>query len=217
MQFLFHKNAGEECVEVSGESFKHLKARRVKVGERLNLRNLKDGYDYFYEVVTLDRSATLQLEFRSLPLRESPKMSVAWAVVEPSVIEKTLPSLNELGVAKLIFVYTEFSQKDVRLDFARFERILINSCEQCGRAEMMRFEVFESTAEFAAAYLEAALVDFEGTHISNAPQETLFFVGAEGGFSASEREMFKRKFSLNVKNILRSNTAIIGAVAYTQF
>ncbi|HDZ5016923.1 TPA: 16S rRNA (uracil(1498)-N(3))-methyltransferase, partial [Campylobacter jejuni] len=42
MQFLYNKQAGEELIQLQGESFKHLKARRVKENSELNLRNLQD-------------------------------------------------------------------------------------------------------------------------------------------------------------------------------
>ncbi|ALV23852.1 16S rRNA m3U1498 methyltransferase [Campylobacter iguaniorum] len=213
MRFLYDINAGNESLEIKGESFNHLKARRVKLGERIEIRNLQDGYSYLYEIKELGRSAVCELVFRSLPKSEESDFSVVWAVVEPSVIEKTLPSLNELGVAKIIFVYTEFSQKNIKLDLARFERILISSSEQCGRNSIIKFEIFKSVDELLEVYKSVALVDFGGESLQNANAGELLFVGAEGGFSDSERAKFEHKFSLKCKNILRSNTAIISVVS----
>ncbi|MFH5330682.1 16S rRNA (uracil(1498)-N(3))-methyltransferase, partial [Campylobacter coli] len=42
MQFLYHKQAGEEILKLKGEEFAHLKARRIKESEILSLRNLED-------------------------------------------------------------------------------------------------------------------------------------------------------------------------------
>lgn len=213
MRFLYDKNAGNESLEIKAESFNHLKARRVKLGERIEIRNLQDGYSYLYEIKELGRSAVCDLVFRSLPKSEESDFSVVWAVVEPSVIEKTLPSLNELGVAKIIFVYTEFSQKNIKLDLARFERILIGSSQQCGRNSIIKFEIFKSVDELLEVYKNVALVDFDGESLQNANTSEMLFVGAEGGFSQSERSKFERKFSLKCKNILRSNTAILSVVS----
>ncbi|WP_141071069.1 RsmE family RNA methyltransferase, partial [Campylobacter fetus] len=133
MKFLYDENAKNEILEIKGDSFNHLKARRQNVGDRIDIRNLKDGYSYIYEITKFERKATCELVFKSLTKSLDSELILAWAVVDPSVIEKSLPSLNELGVKKIIFVYTDFSQKNIKLDFDRFRRILIGSSQQCGR------------------------------------------------------------------------------------
>lgn len=208
MQFLYDKNAGNERLLVQNEPFLHLKARRVKVGDRLEVRNLKDGKKYLYEIRQIERkSADLELVFASLNERESYDFSVAWAVVDPKTIEKTLPFLNELGVGKLIFVYTKFSQGDFRLDLERFGRICALSCEQCGRDSLMEFEIYKSVDEFLANYSNVAMINFDGESLENYKNE-LLFIGAEGGFSSDEVAKIKRSFGLKSKNILKSQTAI---------
>ena len=127
---------------------------------------------------------------------------IAWACVESSVIEKTLPSLNEMGVDVLHLVYCDFSQKNVRYDMDRFERILIGSCEQCGRNSLMKIEIWQKFDDFIA----------KCENLEKSEDEILF-IGAEGGFSQHERAKIKRKFGLNSPNILRSNTAIISVCA----
>ncbi|WP_169752635.1 16S rRNA (uracil(1498)-N(3))-methyltransferase [Campylobacter mucosalis] len=208
MQFLYDKNAGDERLLVQNEPFLHLKARRVKTGDRLEVRNLKDGKKYLYEIKQFERkSADLELVFASLNERESYDFSVAWAVVDPKTIEKTLPFLNELGVGKLIFVYTKFSQGDFRLDLERFRRICALSCQQCGRDSLMEFEIYKSVDEFLANYSNVAMINFDGESLENYKNE-LLFIGAEGGFSSDEVAKIRRSFGLKSKNILKSQTAI---------
>ena len=137
---------------------------------------------------------------------------IAWACVESSVIEKTLPSLNEMGVDVLHLVYCDFSQKNVRYDMDRFERILIGSCEQCGRNSLMKIEIWQKFDDFIGKFDNVALIDFGGENLEKSEDEILF-IGAEGGFSQHERAKIKRKFGLNSPNILRSNTAIISVCA----
>ncbi|EGS1364253.1 16S rRNA (uracil(1498)-N(3))-methyltransferase, partial [Campylobacter coli] len=50
MQFLYHKQAGEEILKLKGEEFAHLKARRIKENEILSLRNLDDDFIYEYKI-----------------------------------------------------------------------------------------------------------------------------------------------------------------------
>lgn len=205
--------AGNDILEIKGENFNHLKARRNIVSDRIEVRNLKDSYSYIYEIKKLERKAICELIFKSLLKVIESSLTLAWAVVEPNVIEKTLPGLNELGVKKTIFVYTEFSQKIFRLDLARFERILINSSEQCGRNGIMKIEVFKSIDKFLEIYKDIALIDFKGKNLSEVRENEILFIGAEGGFSDFEREKFINSYTLNSPNILRSNTAIIGVAS----
>lgn len=164
MQFLYDENAGKSTLCVSNEAFHHLKVRRIRQNSRLNLRNLRDNFLYIYEIKNLNK-ASMELILRDKKPCKMPKiqpLSLAIALIEPKIIEKTLPFLNELGLKHLIFVRGEFSQGNFALDFERIRRILINSCEQCGRADLMQISRFESSADFAKAYPKAIMLDFSG-------------------------------------------------------
>ncbi len=217
MVFLYDKNGGDEILEIKGENFLHLKARRKKVGDRIDIRNLKDGFNYVYEIFEFKKSAKLSLIMRHSAIEKLEDFSVAWAVVEPCVIEKTLPSLNEMGVKKLFLVYSEFSQKNIHLDIDRFERILFRSSEQCGRNSILQIEIFKNFDDFVKKYKNIVLIDFEGENLSNFNLNEIPFIGPEGGFSAKEREKISKKYFLNSKFILRSNSAIIGVCGRVLF
>ncbi|WP_233144056.1 16S rRNA (uracil(1498)-N(3))-methyltransferase [Campylobacter pinnipediorum] len=213
MQFLYDKNAGNERLIVQNEPFLHLKARRVKVGDRIEVRNLKDSKRYLYEIENLERrSASLSLVFASLNEKPNYDFKIAWSVIDPKTIEKTLPYLNELGVGKIIFVYTDFSQANFKIDIKRFEYICALSCEQCGRDALMEFEIYDSIDDFSLRYNNVALIHFGGDDISLYKDE-LLFIGPEGGFSKREVELFAKKFGLKTKHILKSQTAITSVVS----
>ncbi|MCD8212940.1 MAG: 16S rRNA (uracil(1498)-N(3))-methyltransferase, partial [Campylobacter sp.] len=79
MKFLYDKLAGDEILNADNEAFLHLKARRVKVGERINVRNLKDGKEYLYEILQIGRkSASLKLNFISTGADEKYDFTLAW-------------------------------------------------------------------------------------------------------------------------------------------
>ena len=218
MVFFYDKNAGNQILEISGENFSHLKARRLSVGDRVDFRNLRDESNYIYEITEISRkNASANLVFKNSVISPKHEFSVAWAVVEPSVIEKTLPCLNEMGVAKIIFVYSDFSQKNIRLDLARFERILINSSCQCGRNSIVQLEILASSDELLAKYPNSVLIDFEGKSLEIFDKDEIPFIGPEGGFSQNERKKFNKSYELNLPYILRSNTAIIATCARVIF
>lgn len=208
MRFLYDENAGSPSFELSGDAFLHLRAQRKKAGELIRLQNLRDNTAYFYEIMEFKRN------FALLELREKKQLNpqtftsqIGWAVCDSSVIEKTLPFLNELGLGSLVLFYSDFSQRNIKLDFGRFERILKNSNQQCGRYEMMKISLLE------LGELENCVrLDFDGDDFSTLSTDELLIVGAEGGFSQNEREKIKRSVGLKCQNILRSQTAIISAL-----
>lgn len=214
MQFLYNENAKDEVIELKGQEIKHLKARRKKSGDLLNLRNLKDEFIYTYKIDSFERNnATLMKVKKEASNTQTSDLTLAWAVVDAKVIEKTLPFLNEMGVKKIAFVYTEFSQKNFKLDFERMRRILINSCEQCGRSSLMELELHENLEDFTDSHEDFAVLDFGGGEFQK--DIKTIFVGPEGGFSENERELFKNQkvFSLKTSLILRSESAAVASCA----
>ncbi len=211
MQFLYHENASEQILDLDGDALKHIKAQRKRVGEILRVQNLREFKAYFYEICELGRKATLKLSRVKELSAQDYKGKIIWAVCDVSVIERTLAGLNELGLDELILVYSQYSQGNVRLDFARFGRILANSCEQCGRAKALKISL-KNISEIDEK--STILLDFEGEikDLKLSQNQTLF-IGPEGGFSEAERQRFKHKIALNSPLILRSNTAIIACVA----
>lgn len=212
MRFLYDKNAGAQTLELKNESLAHLKAQRKKTGEILRVQNLLENTAFFYEITEFSRNCAL-LKLQNSEILEAKKhfLRLGWAVCESAVVEKTLPFLNELGVGELVLFWGEFSQRNVKLDFARFERILASSCEQCGRNEMMKIRLCE-LSELRDE--NCVLLDFGGDDFSAyEPKNELLLVGAEGGFSQSEREKISKKIGLKSENILRAQTAIISVAA----
>ncbi|KQH15788.1 16S rRNA methyltransferase, partial [Campylobacter coli] len=184
-----------------------------KENEILSLRNLEDDFIYEYKISNLDRNSCLlyflHKHFKSHPQSE---LDLALAVIDTKILEKTLPFLNELGVKKLHLVFTEFSQRNFKLDFERLEKIIISSCEQCGRSHKMQIQSYKNIQEFSKVFPDAVLVDFEGK-VKEFDKTRLYFIGPEGGFSPKEKQMFKEKICLKVPNILRSQSAAIAVAA----
>ncbi|TKX30796.1 16S rRNA (uracil(1498)-N(3))-methyltransferase [Campylobacter estrildidarum] len=210
MQFLYHQKAGEDFLKLKGEEFSHLKARRVKENEILILRNLEDEFAYTYQISNLERHSC-ELHFLSKENKTTCKnttLNLALAVIDVKILEKTLPFLNELGVKTLHLVFTEFSQRNFKIDLKRLEKIIIASCEQCGRESKMKMQIYNNIRNFYEKFPEAVLVDFEGESKEFDPSK-IYFIGPEGGFSQSEKKMFKEKIGLKVSNILKSQSAII--------
>ncbi|PID47989.1 MAG: 16S rRNA (uracil(1498)-N(3))-methyltransferase [Proteobacteria bacterium] len=212
MQFVYHKLAGSQSLEIKGEKFKHLiKARRKKVGESLHARNLEDGFLYTYTIENINRNeAELSLLSKTKSQKLPSDLNLGWAVVDPKIIEKILPFLNEIGVGGINFVYTDFSQKNFKLDLERMERILINSSEQCGRTKLLQIKIYENLQEYLNSYPNSFILDFGGKKIDKTFKSESILVGCEGGFSKEERGLFDQDKILGLESplILKSETAV---------
>lgn len=212
MQFVYHEDAGKKTLNIIGETYTHLfKSRRNRTKTSLHVRNLQDNNLYMYRIESISKKeALLSLETTTnSPQKSSFHFTLGWSVVAPKVIEKTLPLLNEIGVSTIAFVYTDFSQKNFTINTKRLEKILINSCEQCGRSELMQFKILNSLEEYFESYPESLILDFGGASLKNSQKPSAVLVGCEGGFSEQERKSFDRNKIIGLQSpfILKSESA----------
>lgn len=214
VQYIYDEKAGETSLKVEGENHKYLfKVRRVKVGDIINFRNLVDNNLYSYKISLIDKkSATLTLESsEQKEVKPNKYLHLGWCVVDPKTIEKTLASLNELGVSKISFIYADFSQKNFKINFERLDKILINSSIQCGRSDKIEFELFNSLKEFLENYPESYMFNFSQNIVSDKKNDIeTIVVGPEGGFTAKEIALFSEDKIVGIDSniILRSESAV---------
>ncbi len=219
MVFSYDERSGAETLKIEGDTFRHLfLSRRSKEDEIFLFRNLFDGNLYEYEAQTVGkRDAVLVLKRQKNSANdEFVGCEIAWCVVDPKTIEKTLPMLNEAGVSKIYFIYSDRSQKNFKIDEERLRRILISSCCQCGRTSLIETFICKSLDEFCDMNIPFFAFDFGGDGIGNIRNGT-FLVGPEGGFSERERELIKKRaqkvMSFAASNILKSETAVVAAAS----
>jgi 16S rRNA (uracil1498-N3)-methyltransferase len=216
MQYLYHPDSSAQSITIEGESYNHLfKSRRQKKQTHLKTRNLKDNNLYTYKIINVDkRSATLNLEsYEEVKVEPTQILELIWCIIDPKEIERTLPTLNEIGVAKITFIYCDYSQSSYTLDIDRLNRLLINSSQQCGRSSIIELCV---EAERSLEYYHessAHLLDFGGEMIENQSNISQIIIGCEGGFSDNERALNIPKVGLNSSSILRSSSAIVAVAS----
>jgi len=217
--FSYDEQSGAELLKIDGENFRHLfLARRSAENEKFLFRNLKDSFLYEYETSNIGKKeATLRLinSFEE-PQETKREREIAWCVVDPKTIEKTLPALNELGIDNIHFIYSARSQKNFKIDIERINRILINSCCQCGRTKLMGVHTFKNIEEFCNEKKEFFVLDFGGEPFGDI-KEGLFLIGPEGGFTNDEKDFLKSKAQKVVSffgaNVLKSETAAIAVAS----
>jgi len=210
--YLYNQKAGTPQLNLEGDDHRYIfKVRRHKVEDTLYLRNLEDGLLHRYLVTFIDkRSVILQLEeSRTLEVKANQSLHIGWCVIDPKSVEKVLPSLNEMGVEKISFIYCKRSQKSFKLDFKRLEKILLNSSQQSGRSEMMQLEMVEDLNVFVAQNPEAKMLNFsENNFVNNTTFDTIV-IGCEGGFHEEEVALFTPKtiVGFNTPLVLKSESA----------
>ena len=212
MQFLYSQSAGEKTLYISGEEHKYLfKVRRFEEGKTLGFRNLKDDKIYTYKIESIAKKEAVLIMIDAYHDKKSPEkyLHILWCVIDTKVIEKTLPMLNQIGVSKISFLYCERSQKNFKIDVERAKKILVNSCQQCGRSGLMELEVLGSLEEAMQKYGDFAVADFGGER-HYAGVEAIM-IGCEGGFTENERQKFltMKKIGLKTDFILKSETAAL--------
>jgi len=213
MLYLYHTDAGEATLHLEGEAHRYIfKVRRHKAEDTLYLRNLEDGLLHRYLISTLDKKSahlTLQ-ESSTLEVKAKQHLHIGWCIIDPKSVEKVLPSLNEMGVGKITFIYCKRSQKSFKLDFKRLQKILLNSSQQSGRSQMMQLELAEDLQQFLTDYPQSKMLNFsENNFIDSIPIETIV-IGCEGGFHEDEVALFSKEniVGFDTPLVLKSESAV---------
>lgn len=214
MQFLFEEAAGSESLKITADNFKYLsKVRRIQKEQEVVVKNLQDRFAYTYKVTDISKKEILlQLLFKKSSLQQLKSLHLGWCTVDFKSVEKTLPYLNELGVTKITFIYCDKSQKNYKPNFERMEKILINSCQQCGRESLMELHICNCLQEFIKQNPQSYLCEFGGKTFTDEKIETVI-IGPEGGFSECEKELSLPEIAFDTPLILRSESAAVAAAS----
>jgi 16S rRNA (uracil1498-N3)-methyltransferase len=206
MLYLYHKEASKPQLSLTGDEHRYIfKVRRHKADDVLHLRNLEDDLLHTYIVKHIDkRSVVLELqESKKLDIQASKSLHIAWCIIDPKSIEKVLPTLNEMGVEKITFIYCKRSQKSFKPDFKRLEKILLNSSQQSGRSKMMQLEIADNLENFLKKYPQSKMLNFSENNFSSHTSFGTIVIGCEGGFHEEEVALFE------LENIVGFDTPLV--------
>jgi len=218
MLYLYHKEAGQSQLTLVGDEHRYIfKVRRHKVDDTLYLRNLEDGLLHRYLIIYMDKQ-TVKLELQesqTVEIKAKVPLCIGWCVIDPKSIEKVLPSLNEMGVEKITFIYCKRSQKSFKPDFKRLEKILLNSSQQSGRSEMMQLDMAESLEAFTTDNPQSYLLNFSEHTLSSEISIDTIVVGCEGGMTEDEVALFapQRVIGFDTPLVLKSESAVCAVAA----
>lgn len=215
MIYIFDENAGNDVLTLKGELYKYLiKVRRHKLGDEIAFRdeeNIKMLYTYKVDAVEPKKIVLSLLNSQEYEVKAKKDLHIGWCKIDAKSVEKVLPSLSEIGVSKITFIECERSQRNLKLDFKRFDRILHASMQQCGSTQKIEFEVSSSLKEFVSKHPDAKVFDFVEKTLDEVEDISIVIIGCEGGFSNEEKEFLKslEVFRLDTPLVLRSESAVM--------
>ena len=219
MIYIFLDENPKQNITIKGELYKYLiKVRRHEVGNEIFFRERENiEILYKYKIINVDaRSLDIELISSEEKIVKSKKdLHIAWCIIDSKSIEKVLPSLCEIGVSRISFIGCDRSQKNFKLDFKRFERILEASMQQCGRSTYIKFDTFKNIQNFIEEFSDTKVFDFTDKTLDDYSDISRVFIGCEGGFSRDEKEFLKQQdvFRLDTPMILRSESAVMAVAS----
>lgn len=197
---------------------------RIKAGEEVSF--FYNNQEAVYKIINIEKNKII-FDFVKDVINNfniKRKINLYQSIIKKDKIEWVVQKASELGVAKIIPVISDRSEKkDVNID--RLNKIAVEASEQCGRQDII--EITE-TIKFKNAFTNNnlnILADVSGKNIldfleenknNKNPEEINIFIGPEGGWTESEIDFAKKNkaqiVSLN-NYILRSETASVSIVS----
>ena len=191
---------------------------RLGSGDKVILFN-GEGVDFESEITDVSKS---NLKVKILNSRKvyvpEKKITLFLSIIKKENFELVCEKATELGVTSIVPVITERTlQKNLNRE--RVEKILVEASEQCGRGDV---PVLAREIKLGDVVKEEYLFvcDMGGSKIKDqrlGTKDLSLLIGPEGGWSETEREMFKvhklKTVSLG-DTVLRAETAAIVGVAF---
>jgi len=178
--------------------------------------------DYVCEAVSLTKK---ELVFRVLETRDvkrySPcNLTLAFSLIKKDNVEWVIQKGTELGVREFIPVVSERSEKK-GFNMERARRIVIEACEQSGRAEIPEIREAVPFSDFVNGEGRKMIaLHTDGSEFTSLLGEVrgdvVACIGPEGGWSEKEVEQFREKGASIMTlptPVLRAETAAIATAS----
>ena len=219
MIYVFNEDAGDENLILKGELFKYMiKVRRHKIDDEILffiLFDIKTLHRYKIVEIAPKKVILELLNSKYLEIKAKKDLHIGWCKIDVKSIEKILPSLSEIGVNKITFIDCDRSQRNIKLDFKRFNRILESSMQQCGSTQKIEFVISKNLEEFIRLNPDAKVFDFTEKTLDDVSDIKTIIIGCEGGFSQKEKKLLSslEVFRLDTPIVLRSESAVMAVAS----
>lgn len=219
-------NINESNAELTGEAHTHAAyALRIRTGDYITVFDGK-GKEFSCKVKDIKKDRTELEILSSAENVGEPKIDVSLylSVIKQDRFEMAVQKATELGVNRIIPVYSSYTQRNVSLNSERLTKIAVSACEQCGRSIVPdispSIEFSELVSRASNTYMifpwERELNGDLRSAIDATQSDISIFIGPEGGITQQEKEQLVAAGAKSVtlgSRILRAETAAIAALA----
>lgn len=212
--------------ELVGDAHTHAAySLRIRVGDYITVFD-GNGNEYSCIVSAVNKDKTLLkiIDEKHGVGETKAQISLYLSVIKQDRFEIAVQKATELGVSRIIPVYSAFTQRGGSLNYDRLNRIAISACEQCGRSKI---PVIEKSIEFdeLLSRTEKTYMIFPWERemngklcdaIDKTKSDISVFIGPEGGITETEKTALVSKGAHSVTlgpRILRAETAAITALS----
>lgn len=215
---------------LTGEAHTHAAyALRIRVGDNITVFD-GEGNDYLCQVEEIKKDRTLlRVLDTARNVGESDlDVSLYLSVIKQDRFEIAVQKATELGVKRIVPVYTAYAQRNFKLNHDRLNKIAVSACEQCGRSVVPTIEHSIEFAELLSRTEKTHMIfPYERENNNNlcdgidkSVKDISIFIGPEGGISENEKTQLIEKGAKSVtlgKRILRAETAAIAAMSVVYY
>lgn len=216
----------EDRAELTGDTHTHAAySLRVRVGDYITVFDGKGG-EYACSVTSIKKDRTeLEILNKTESVGEtSTNYSLYLSVIKQDRFELAVQKTTELGVNRIVPVYSTYTQRGGSLNYDRLNRIAIAACEQCGRSRLPEIEqgiefdelLRRAQSTFMIFPWEREMHNSMHSAIDKKQADVSIFIGPEGGITEEEKnkliDVGARSVTLG-KRILRAETAAIAALS----
>lgn len=235
--FVSPEELKKETVILKDDEFHHLKnVCRLEEGERIELLD-GQGHVALSLIKNIDKKQALieVQETKKLPPLAEPHIEIILSLPRFQTMDEIIQKSVELGVKKIIPVLSDRSflkkpSSDLKAKIERWNKIGLSACKQSGRAWPMEItqaveieKLLEEKSSIPSLFLyegEAAQDIHAALAKLTKPRGIRVYIGAEGGFSPREVELFQAAGMLPITLgdlVLRVETACIAATAVIKY
>ncbi len=218
---------------IMGREARHLSiVLRASPGDKIKLFD-GTGIVYLAEIKKVQKSS-IEVEIISSEEISStpPYLHLGMGLLKGKKMDFIIQKANELGVESIY----PFSSQNCAVppptdnQNARWQRIILESCKQCGRSKPMTCHRHMNFKDLIVrcdhfntkiiAWENATDQSLNNLNVIPKPKSTILLIGSEGGFQADEIE-FASQYNFDPttlgSKILRAETAAITTISISQF
>lgn len=210
---VYQSGSFEDGLSLSKDAIKHVKARRMKVGDSITLCD-GEGLVAQAELVEISRNQVLCKAYENQQHKPNNYPRLVLGITKLPTLEFILQKATEIGVSEIILLKCEYTPIafdqgvfDKKQD--RWERIIVSACEQSEmyfkpKLSWMSFSDYIKTDQAKCMFHPYA----ESTEVS---KDADLMIGPEGGWSEAELKSNIQSAKINT-GILRADTACMAVL-----